>query len=206
MTTTIANETTALLQATPASTMRDADGLYAFVLGDAARQIADVVRSFHASSETVSGYGRFTITRPRRRISRLVGTLLRFPTDGIDVPVSLVIERHGLHETWRRRFGRRACVSRQRLANDRPVERVGPIELELDIRVDHGTLVIESHHARIALGPVRFPVPRSLTPLIHAEVRASADGLRNRVTVRISSRILGPLLAYEGELTETSHR
>ena len=175
--------------------------LYGSSLGiDAA--LAEPVRAMHCTTHTVHGRGHFRVTRGSRALGRLIAALLRLPGQGDDVPVALTIERCGDNEIWRRRFASRAFTTRQHLVADEIVERVGPVELVLDLHINDTALVIRSNRARVVVGRLRLTLPRCVTPMIHATVRGARDDTALHVSVTISSTVVGQLLAYEGVLVQ----
>lgn len=82
------------------------------------------------------------------------------------------------------------------------IERVGPVEMQFELRVVSGVLVYRELGTVLRLGPARLRLPRRW-PIRVAASETPAGPDRIHVSVEVTVPILGLLLAYDGTMTIT---
>lgn len=189
--------------AAPARSRVEPVPLYARALGTAAARLAPRVSALHVGTRGTRARGTMDVHRGSSPAARLCCALLRLPAPGRDVPITLEIRRHGDAERWWRRFGDDPpLASSQHLAADGAlVETYGPFELRFSLSSRRAGLQMRCIGARVWLGPVAVPLPTALVPTVHAAALPT-DHAAVQVRVRISAPVIGPLLAYHGEVEQ----
>ena len=118
--------------------------------------------------------------------------------------VTLTIERSGnneaLVERWCRSFAGDDMTSELMVDGDRLVERVGAVRLRFNVDVAAGRLRFGHQDTAVCIGRRRLQLPRFFSPTVEASVGAGSTSGTAHVAVRIAVPMLGPLLAYEGNL------
>ena len=79
--------------------------LHARILGTAWQSVPAVVRAVHGAGPKLTISGTASITRGRGVLARMLAWIMRFPSAGENVPVSVTFERHGNQDKWTRDFG-----------------------------------------------------------------------------------------------------
>jgi hypothetical protein len=177
-----------------------ASGLYPRLLGDGWRALAPGMRRFYAVME--AALGTLHVRRGTGWLARLLASLSGLPSSGDAVPTRLLVRREGARETWARDFGGAAIVTRQEAGAGRLlVERLGLVEVRLQLAVEGGAIRFLSRGGALRLGRVRLPLPRFLAPWIRA---ATGPGADDTITVRveIGAPVAGTLVVYEGAMRE----
>jgi hypothetical protein len=173
------------------------------VLGAAAAELDTHVTALYVDARCVRAHGRMDVHRGTSMAARLCCALLRLPTAGRDIPVTLAIGRRGNVERWWRRFGDdRPLVTSQHLAADGAlVKRYGVIELRFVVSPYGGGLQWRSITTRLRIGPVAFRLPAPLLPTVRA-VALPTDHAGIWVRVWITAPVIGPLLTYHGTIEQ----
>lgn len=120
------------------------------------------------------------------------------PLAGNDVEVTLGVKRSQAMEVWSRSFGGKPLLTKQWMKRGLLVEALGLILCLFRLRVEAGVLVFEQVGASVGGRRFALPIPSFLAPRI--EGRATHDGDRVHVHVRISAPIVGLLVSYEGRV------
>jgi hypothetical protein len=176
--------------------------LYPRLLGAAWERLpVDVRAAFTPPPAGVVRRGRFAVRHGRSLLVRMALVVMRMPAAGDDVPLTLRVERDGRGgETWLRTFAGRLMPSQQHArADGLLVERIGSVECAMALEVDEGVLRFCARAATLRIGPLSIPLPRWMAPRIEAWSGAVGQG-RVRTEVQIAMPLLGPVLAYHGEL------
>ena len=182
------------------SDMRE-PSLYPRVLGSAWQDVADVIQRAHRSTGGLQACGIFQFVRGNNGLARFLARLLRLPaeTDATDVRVEVIPDRGG--EQWRRRFGRRCFVTRQRQGPPGVlVERVSILEFHFRLTVNNGGLSYRQTAAGLRVGPVYVPFPQWMRPEVTA--REEPDDRPDHISVRVtvSLPLVGLLMKYGGRM------
>lgn len=111
------------------------DPLYHRILGAAWDRLPGQVRDLHTVETSRTFSGRAQVSRGHGFIARLIGALYRFPAEGSDIPVHVLLERRGDGELWQRNFAGRIFRSLQHEGRGRSEylidERFGPVSVGL---------------------------------------------------------------------------
>lgn len=179
------------------------NGAVAGALGAALATLPPALAAAHGPGAVLHFHGTATVEPAVSWPARLVARLVGLPTQGGRFPITLA--KHRLaegHERWERRIGPACFHSTLRAAGPmRVMERLGPLEAELALRVEDGALVLEMVGARL-LG---LPLPRWLRPVCVARETAVAGSAQAfRFDVPIALPLLGRLVRYSGELAPFS--
>jgi len=177
--------------------MSAAPGLFALLLGAQFATLLPVVQRVHRG-RTVMLHGSVDVTRGHSWMARLLCRLARLPAAQAGAPARVHIEVFDRHERWTRYFGTNAPMSSTlRTSRGRLVERMGPLALSFELRADHGVLKWALARATVC----GLPVPRDWF-----RVSANVDerGGRYRFDVSVESPLVGPVIAYRGDLEEST--
>lgn len=171
------------------------DCLYAGVLGETWRALPEPIRRLHRLEDRLTAAGRARVERGADPVSRLIAVLIGSPPAADDVAVRVDFSRIGGVETWRRRFGDRAFVSRQEGGADGLlVERFGPAAFAMRLAWDGRRLGLEIR--RWSLFGV--PMPMALGPRTRAWEEV-VDG-RFAFFVELRHPLGGLIVRYQGWL------
>jgi hypothetical protein len=170
--------------------------LYEGLLSDDWERLPPAVRALH-SARRVDTDGEFSITGPRHPFARAARVIARLPRTSARTPVRLQIECSGGLECWRRTFGTRLLITRQRRRGPDLVETFGPLELTFAVTCDHQAIAFRQAAAALRLGPLRIPLPGWVAPNVAARESALDDG-RIAVSVRVRIPLIGEIIRYEG--------
>lgn len=174
--------------------------LYPKILGKTWNQLPASIQSAHSVGDEKRGL--FRVTHGGNPVTRLLARLSGLPPQADSTPVLLKIIRteENEGERWERRFGGSGGFTTfQWAAGGELVERFDCWELHFALRVVGQTLVYEPCGARLCLGPLRIPAPRTFAPCV--EATEESDGPhRVHVRVRVTLPLVGLLIAYDGHL------
>ncbi|MDH3700270.1 MAG: DUF4166 domain-containing protein [Alphaproteobacteria bacterium] len=170
--------------------------LYRRVLGEVFDSLPPEIKGVHDLPEGGVARGRCHVRRGRCLFARWIATMLRFPSPGRNLPVTVRFEHRDSREVWRRDFAGHEMTSIQEpaKAGGRLVERFGPCAVELAVPAGPDGLRLEPR--RMWLFGV--PLPRFLLPQIQASERVLRG--RFRFDVRIALPLLGLLVHYRAYL------
>lgn len=175
--------------------------LYPLALGEAWESLPGPLRALHDPSPALDAEGRFTVTRARSPLARLVLALAGMPPAGIDLALRLVIRAQRDHQVWDRDFGGFGMRTVQTLLPDgRMSERRGAMELLFHVAAEPAAIVYRPAGARLCLGPLRIPIPSWCGPRVEARAWCAPGASVMHVSVSISAPLLGPLVTYGGAL------
>jgi Domain of unknown function (DUF4166) len=186
-------------------TSSDIRELYPRLLNDCWAKLPDAVRGLHYAGSAVRGVGLLRVTWGPNRLARLIAAILRLPTPGEAVPVTLTITRSADLEVWRRTFADIPLLTRQWSGPGGVlVEQAGLVEMRFRLEVLDGGLIF--HHAETALrlGWLRIPLPRWLAPRVTAREAPAQQKDEAAISVRVSVPVLGLLISYEGLMTRSA--
>jgi len=170
--------------------------LYARLLGDAWRELAEPVRALHSAGGELRG--RFVVMHGKGRIARRLAKWSGLPGATKSAETRLKIVADGDRQRWERHFDGERLVTTQWAGDDGClVERIRSWELKFRLRVEDGALHYEQQRARLCLGPLRIWLP--WIPVVSATERADGPS-RVRVSVNVRLPLIGRLVAYDGWL------
>jgi uncharacterized protein DUF4166 len=130
-------------------------------------------------------------------LSRLLGALAGAPPAGDAIPFELRIARGADTERWERRFGGRPLVTTQRARGRLLAERTRVFEVRFALEPGAGeALAFRQTGFLLALGPLRVPLPRFLSPRLAGRTWADGDAVGVDVTLEIPRG--GLVLRYNG--------
>ncbi len=169
--------------------------LYPELLGEAWASLPRPVRELHGGPAP-GGAGRLRVERARGWLGSCLGALFALPAPG-EHEVTVEIEQGPTgNEVWQRRFGDAPLVTYQRREGARLVERLGRVELAFELTASGDALVFEQRGQWLAVGPLRVPLPRWISPRIRAHARGRAHAVFVHVQLVVPG--VGVLLSYEG--------
>jgi Domain of unknown function (DUF4166)/Saccharopine dehydrogenase NADP binding domain len=145
--------------------------------------------------------GLSTIDRGCSFLSRLTGRLMRFPSAGCDVPVTVEMARQGDKEVWSRTFGRHrfhSVLSRPKTGTGL-IERFGALSFRIALRIDGRQLQYPVVHGW-CLG---LPLPRWMLP-VSRTVEDVDDRGRATFDVELSHPLTGLIVRYRGWLVDAA--
>ncbi len=138
--------------------------LHARILGTAWQSVSAVVRAVHGAGPKLTISGTASITRGRGVLARMLAWIMRFPSAGENVPVSVTFERHGNYDKWTRDFGGQVFSSAFTAGSGRfehlLCERFGPLVFGM-------ALIPEGDRLNLVMRRWSFfgiPLPRGLAP------------------------------------------
>ncbi|OBY24447.1 DUF4166 domain-containing protein [Leisingera sp. JC1] len=137
--------------------MRDAFGE---IIAAKSLQVPPALMRFHAEPPERS----FGVVRVEggNRWAQLLARLAGFPPPMPQTRFRLDVTPQGNGHIWRRVFGKHQTrsVLRYDARRGRALERIGPVELELSVRMQQGALKVSVEKARL----FGFPLPKVLCP------------------------------------------
>ena len=174
--------------------------LYARLLGASWLQLADPVRSVHATPPTVHARGRLRIEHGRSHLAHFLARLLRLPRASEAAETWLVITPRADGEQWHRTFDDRCLDTQQyQTGAGELAERFGVLEFRFRLEVAEGSLLFRQLEAAFRLGSIRLPLPAAWAPKVDAR-EDPAGPHQIKVDVRIALPALGPVLTYDGTI------
>lgn len=139
--------------------------------------------------------GRARVERGSGIIATIIAALFRFPKTARDIEVCVTMQRIGQRELWVREFGDSRFKSILTFEpNGAVFERFGPLNAELDLRVESRSLVFPVKRAWL----FGIQLPRWLTPI--SDAREFEKNGRFEFDVRIALPGIGLLNRYQGWL------
>lgn len=172
--------------------------LFRRILGTAMPALPEPIRTAHAVGEDLVLQGRAAIIRGRSLLSRLIGSLFRFPLAGDHVPLTVTMTSRDLRETWTRDFGGRRFSS-ELLAGDGRwdgllIERFGLIRFGIALVIDGDRL----HYVIRRWSIAGITMPFALRP--RGDSFEFVEGGRFHFNVEIALPIVGHVVTYRGWL------
>ncbi|HKH33024.1 MAG TPA: DUF4166 domain-containing protein [Beijerinckiaceae bacterium] len=176
----------------------DEAAVFERALGGAFERLPAMTQAIHRPDPLLLLRGTAAATGGASPIARFVARLFGFPGTTGELPVRVVIERHGAGERWTRIFGDKTFVS----FLDSPdagassiAERFGIMTFRVALGLDEKGLSFTPVKGWI--GPV--PLPRWMLPRVTAHESVTLDDAHH-FDVRISLPVLGVLVHYRGAL------
>jgi Domain of unknown function (DUF4166) len=171
--------------------------LYPRLLGAGWAGLPEAVRRLHGGGSR-SASGLFDV-RHGFSLGDGIAGWLGLPAAGQALPTVLTVTADSAGERWKRRFGTSEFVTEQRAGSDgRLLERFGPFELRLELRVEDGALRYEPGGASIRLFGKGVGIPRWLAPRVAG--RVWAEGAEARVQIEVAVPLLGFVMGYSGSV------
>lgn len=147
--------------------------LFQQALGPTFAALPGPVQDLHAVMSHRRWQGRAEVTRGRGILARVIATIMRFPPDSRDTPVTVTMERQGTTECWTRDFNGRRFRSTLRWNGQRMTERFGALTFTIALQVRDGKL-----HYPVTQGwCLGIPLPRWSLP--RSDTTEAADGPRD---------------------------
>jgi hypothetical protein len=175
--------------------------LYRRILGSAWDGLPEQIRDLHTVQTRLTFAGKARVDRGNGLIARMIGALYRFPDAGLEIPVTVLLERHGDGELWQRTFAGRVFRSRQREGTGRSQylidERFGPVSVGLALVTEEGRLEYRVRRWTF-LG---IPMPMFMAPGGRT-YEFARDG-RFHFHVEIAHPWFGLIVRYQGWLQGT---
>lgn len=172
--------------------------IYRQVLGSAFDTLPPVVKALHDSSSTRRWSGSAKVVRGQGLFAHLVASIVGFPKNGEDVPVTVAFSPRNGGELWTRSFGDRSFSSFQTIGTSRNrhllVERFGIASFALALVVEEGRLYLMPRSWSV-LG---IPMPNILLPRGHSFEAGSNGQFQFDVTIAVPW--IGLIVAYRGNL------
>ncbi|MFT3732192.1 MAG: DUF4166 domain-containing protein [Hyphomicrobium sp.] len=158
--------------------------------------LPSALRAFHAQNAPPVWHGKADIDASRSLTGRLLRWVFGFPPTGLDVDVTVSVDREEGAETWTRNFGGRRFSSRLTHEGGNIVsERFGAINVLLGLEARGGEIAMPVVGWRI--GAIRLPLV--LAPKSETRESAGDDG-RFHFDVAITLPMIGRLAHYRGWL------
>lgn len=150
--------------------------LHAQLVGEAWDSLPEPVRRCHLPGRY---RGRIVVTH-HSWLARPLG----FPPAG-EMSIELRIEVKDGIQVWTRYFGDFEMVTTQYEHDGALVEARGPIAMQLDLVVEHGTLIYRQKESLLG-------------PRVHAIAWATGEAMHVRVAIGVP--VIGAIVGYEGAL------
>lgn len=168
--------------------------IHELLLRDALPTLPEPIRRLHRGQHERRFTGRCRVERGQGLLSRIIGTVMGFPTAQVDTPLNIRIHMSGDADVWLRDFNGAPLRSTLRVDGDMLVERMGPAVFRFRLRVDDAAITWTLDAMKL----FGIPVPRALHPRLQA--RESAEGGRYLFSARAEYPIIGLLVHYYGWL------
>jgi hypothetical protein len=175
--------------------------LYPDALGGGWSTLPEPLRACHDPCPSLEAEGRFTVTRSRSWLARMILFMAQMPPDGDDVALRLGVRAHPDHQIWERDFdGFRMTTVQALLPDGRMAERKGAIELLFRVTVDGDAVVYSPAGVRLCAFGLRIPFPSWLGPRVEARAWCEPGEPTMNVRVSMSVPVVGALVTYGGPL------
>jgi saccharopine dehydrogenase-like NADP-dependent oxidoreductase len=175
--------------------------LYKRVLGAAWNHLPQQIQDLHTVETSRTFSGAAQVARGNGLIARVIGALYRFPGQGSEIPVHVLLERRGDGELWQRNFAGRIFRSWQREGRERSQylidERFGPVSVGLALVTGQGRLDYIVRRWSF-LG---FPMPMFMAP--GGRTFEFVEDNRFCFHVEIAHPWFGLIVRYQGWLEKT---
>jgi hypothetical protein len=166
--------------------------LFQQALGPAFATLPVQVQDLHSVMSHRRWQGRAEVTRGHSVFARLIASVMRFPPDSRDTPVTVTMERHGATERWTRNFNGRRFHSTLRWNGHRLTERFGALTFTIALQAGDGKL----HYPVTEGWFIGIPLPGWSLP--RSDTAEAADGPRTTFDVALSLPLIGPIVRYRG--------
>jgi hypothetical protein len=172
--------------------------IFKAILGNAWTALPKPIQEMHDTSGDARMVGLASVERGRGIPARLIASLFRFPLEGAQIPVEVLITKTPGHETWLRTFGGRSFSSVLSAGTARAdkllTERFGPFSFQI-------ALVVEDEKLKYIVRDWKFCgvlLPRSWAPRGDT-YESSKDGLFG-FDIEIGHPLAGLIVKYSGNL------
>lgn len=172
---------------------RETVPLYARAMGARFDTLPSAVRAVHEVNGDGGAAGEGKVTRGSHPLSRLIGTMMRFPPSG-SYPLHVAFVARNGKERWTRDFGGHCFSSELSRGGNGVAERFGPLRFAFDLPADATGLRMVLRHW--SLFGIRMP--RRFGPRIAA--REWQEDARFRFEVEVRLPLIGTVVAYRGWL------
>jgi hypothetical protein len=173
--------------------------LYQRAFGPSFQELHPVLRDFHGNPNGGNGQGPFDVIAGDRWYHKVIARIMGFPPPGTDIPLTLKVTTFpDGSEQWTRHFRDLVMHTRQYIKRGQLHERAGAVCMALTPASENQGMTLTSHRVWF-LG---IPLPRFLSPHVHAVVVPQSDGWRVQVTITLP--FIGQLLSYQGTITMTT--
>lgn len=170
--------------------------LFSRLLGDDLDSLPPALRRAHDAEDRQTWSGTAQVVASRNLLARALCRMMGLPKAGSDIPVTVVFERDGEAEVWRRNFAGRTYHSRFVLRNGLIVEKMGPATNRFRGSVQEGKL----HLDLVGFRFLGVPFPSWLSPQCPA-IESEVNGCY-RFDVPIILPLLGFAIRYTGLMEE----
>lgn len=182
--------------------METASALFPCLLGETAwHALPEPVQSMHGAAAHITARGMADVEGDSNLVIRMFRRLLGLPSPGMQQALEFLIERHGRHETWIRRFahGEMRSILDRDTRTPLLLERLGPVALRFSLH--HDASGIDWQLRRVTV--LGLPLPRAW----FGEVLSRSSAQDGRYTFFIDTRLplAGRLVAYRGWLEIVSN-
>jgi hypothetical protein len=175
--------------------------LYQRIAGVSWWNVHEALRKAHLCIENLHARGIFRVRHGRGRIARCLAWLLRLPSPGEAVDISLTVERLKQGERWIRSFGDRQLVTYQyEIGDGLLAERFGFLEFRFQLAIKDGAIDYSQQEVGLRLGPCYLAIPGPIAPQVRAREEPVPGGDCSHVLVMVTLPLTGLLMAYEGDL------
>ena len=164
------------------------------LLGQDMERLPPILRQAHDADDRRLWVGTAVVTRSANPIARLLCRMMKLPSPGDDVPVTILFERTGTAERWSRTFAGRRYRSSLAERNGLMIERMGPATNIFQISIIAGLL----HLDLVGFRFLGIPFPRWARPRCHAREREEAG--HYVFDVPVSLPWLGHVIRYTGQM------
>jgi hypothetical protein len=175
------------------------NSMFKTLLGNAWPVVPKPVREMHDQARDTRLSGLAAVERGNGVLARLIAGVFRFPTEGKNIPIDVMISKSPGQETWKRTFGDRSfssVLSPCRGTGDCLLsERFGPFSFQL-------ALVVANDKLNYIVRGWKFfglPLPRAWAP-----GGDSYESSKNGVfgfDIEIAHPLAGLIVRYAGTLT-----
>lgn len=168
--------------------------LFRRLLGHDIDQLPPLLRQAHDADDMQRWAGIAVVTRSANPIAKLLCRMMRLPSPGKDVPVTVLFERQSGAERWSRTFAGRRYRSSLAAGNGLMIERMGPATNIFHMSVVAGEL----HLDLVGFRFLGIPFPDWARPHCHARERQEAG--HYVFDVPVSLPWLGHVIRYTGRM------
>lgn len=168
--------------------------LFRRLLGDDIDKLPSLLREAHDAGVTQRWAGKAIVIRSANPIAKLLCRMMRLPSPGDDVPVTVLFERRGITERWSRAFAGRRYRSSLAERDGLMIERMGPATNIFHLAVVTGQL----HLDLVGFRFFGIPFPNWARPHCHA--REKEDAGHYVFDVPVSLPWLGHVIRYTGRM------
>jgi hypothetical protein len=170
--------------------------LFRRLLGDDLDSLPPPLARAHDAGDRQTWAGTAQVIAGRNPLARALCWMMGLPKPGRDIPVTVVFERDGEAEVWRRNFAGQTYHSQLLARDGLIVEKMGPATNLFRVSVKEGRL----HLDLVGFRFLGVPFPSWLCPQCPA-VESEVDG-RYRFDVPITLPLLGFAIRYTGLMEE----